>query len=193
MKKLQITQKETVDKMVQTLLDRANAKGITLPPVNDVNELDDIFNDGGEARCEHFADIAWDYALQFGKFESDKFDAAQWSCIENAITKLNKSLPPVTLYIGYIASGYVYGMSDDENAGELGYWALWNTDISTMEFALVEITINNLTPYKQQVIDNLLKHGTSEQVYSDGYIAASWASELSKRFRYIHKGSQFYW
>lgn len=50
-----------------------------------VNNLDELFNDGGDVRCEHFTDLAMEYAFQFGELESDPFMKAQWKAIELAM------------------------------------------------------------------------------------------------------------
>jgi hypothetical protein len=96
MSKLHTTQKEAVNDMVNELNYYAEQSGIDLTNKipDDVNDLDNIFNDGGMARCEHFSDIGWTYALQFGVIEDygvdGGFEDRLWSCIDLAIKKLQK-------------------------------------------------------------------------------------------------------
>jgi len=88
--------KDTVSDMVSALEDYAEALGVSLPNAipDDVNELDELFQDGGEGRCEHFTDLTWEYASQFGTMEDydnpDGFQAHVWKCITPAIKKLQK-------------------------------------------------------------------------------------------------------
>jgi hypothetical protein len=96
MEKLQIKKQETVDKMVNEIIDYASRKDIELwdnIPF-DVNDFDILFNDGGEARCEHFTDLAWDYAFQFGVIDDydnkNGFEAHRWRCVESAMKILQK-------------------------------------------------------------------------------------------------------
>ena len=90
-----ITKSTVVNRMVAEILSLAienhkDLRGITITNFNSF--LDDLFEDGGEARCERFCDLAWPYSLQFGKLESTEFEAAQWSCIEAAIEELRRRL-----------------------------------------------------------------------------------------------------
>lgn len=83
----------TVMKMADSLMDAAirqevSLKGITKGNFNTF--LDDLFKDGGEVRCEKFADLAFDYSLQFGELETTLFDRAQWECIVDAIEEVRK-------------------------------------------------------------------------------------------------------
>ena len=62
-----------------------------------LNSLDDVLLDGGIFRCEGFIDIAIPYALNFGRIESEKFEEAQWECIEEAYRELKiESVKSVT-------------------------------------------------------------------------------------------------
>ena len=95
MRKLEIYKQEAVSKMVESLLYQAeyhekSLKGMTIKNFNSF--LDDLFNDGGEIRCEKFTDLAMEYALQFGEIESTPFNNKQWSCIESAIETIEKKL-----------------------------------------------------------------------------------------------------
>lgn len=95
MKRLDITKKETVERMVKSLLYQAehhekSLEGLTARNMNEF--LDDLFNDGGEIRCEKFTDLAMEYSLQFGELESIPFYDKQWSCIESAIEIINKRI-----------------------------------------------------------------------------------------------------
>jgi hypothetical protein len=87
-KKLEINMFDTIQEMVESLeyqAEKSNVslKGLTIDNFNSF--LDDLFNDGGFIRCEKFGDLAMEYALQFGEFESDRFTNKQWDCIEKAI------------------------------------------------------------------------------------------------------------
>jgi hypothetical protein len=85
---LEYTMERAVGKMVESLLDAAKSNGKSLKGLTYENFntfLDDLFNDGGEIRCEQFTDLAIDYALQFGELESDSFNVAQHKCIKKAI------------------------------------------------------------------------------------------------------------
>lgn len=93
MKKLDITKKEVVKSMVESLTYQAeyhnkSLEGLTIENFNIF--LDDLFNDGGEIRCEKFGDLAMEYALQFGELESTPFTNKQWDCIEAAIKIINR-------------------------------------------------------------------------------------------------------
>lgn len=84
---------EVAEKMVGVLLDHARQCDVDLEGVNRHNfniELDDRFGDGGEARCEHFADIGWEYAGQFGVIGSDAFEDAQSEVLSEALVLLEK-------------------------------------------------------------------------------------------------------
>lgn len=96
MKKLHTTKKDAVRDMIAGLEEYAKKRGVSLEGQipDDVNRLDDVFNDGGVGRCEHFTDLALEYAIQFGTLE-DYGDmhgamAHQWTCIEMALRKLQE-------------------------------------------------------------------------------------------------------
>jgi hypothetical protein len=83
-----MTRELTAMKMARSLAFQAkmhdvSLNGLTIDNFNSF--LDDLFNDGGEIRCEKFIDLADSYALKFGKLESKEFDNAKWPCIEDAI------------------------------------------------------------------------------------------------------------
>ena len=88
---LDVVLQDVVDEMVESLREAAEREGVDVEDIRDlfsrrdVNGLDDLFNDGGEVRCEHFADLAWDYAGDFGDMDSSEFSDAQGSAIEEAM------------------------------------------------------------------------------------------------------------
>jgi hypothetical protein len=91
-----IYQSNTIAEMIEGLESWAQEKEIDLTnkiPDN-VNNLDELFQDGGEARCEHFTDLAWGYALQFGEIDDYKndngFESHRNICIDKAMKKLQK-------------------------------------------------------------------------------------------------------
>lgn len=89
---MEITLQETVDKMIESLEERAEHFEVHLNGINSKNFntfLDDLFEDGGEVRCEYFTDLTFDYALQFGEFESNGFESARWQAIEMALNVLS--------------------------------------------------------------------------------------------------------
>jgi hypothetical protein len=95
--RLNITKKETIQIMLNAIVEEAERQNVNLSELDFdkenyqiVDALDDLFGDGGEARCEHFCDLAWKYALQFGEFADDKFEEKIWECIESAIDILKK-------------------------------------------------------------------------------------------------------
>jgi len=95
--KLSIQKVNTVRKMIMGIEEYAERKGISLENSipDDVNKFDDLFNDGGEGRCEGFCDFGYEYALQFGTFDDyekgdNGFEGKLWSCINSAMGKLQK-------------------------------------------------------------------------------------------------------
>jgi hypothetical protein len=93
MKKLDVTKEEAVKRMVDSLLYQAeyhnkSLEGLTIENMNYF--LDDLFEDGGEIRCEKFTDLAMEYALQFGELESSPFNNKQWDCIKSAIKIISR-------------------------------------------------------------------------------------------------------
>jgi len=91
-----ITLYETAMYMADRLIDKARLENVDLqgikPDISFNGFLDDAFQDGGEVRCEHFADLAWTYAGQFGPLESEGFEQARWDCIIAAIREVNRRL-----------------------------------------------------------------------------------------------------
>ncbi|MDA1675399.1 hypothetical protein [Bacillus cereus group sp. TH152-1LC] len=90
----------TINRMVLSLERQAqnhnvSLKGITLKNFN--NFLNDLFNDGGEIRCVKFVDLSWNYASDFGRFGSDKFEDAIWRAVEGAVRKLENKYSFLTL------------------------------------------------------------------------------------------------
>ena len=93
-----IEQQTVVLKMVESLLEAARREDVDMNALAKINTtnfnvlLDDLFNDGGETRCERFCDLGWEYSLQFGHLESAGCEAAQWSCVEAAINEIWRRL-----------------------------------------------------------------------------------------------------
>ena len=97
MEKLTTYKAYTVRKMIKGNEEDAERKGDSLENSipDDVNKFDDLFNDGGEGRCEEFCDFGYEYALQFGTFDDyekgdNGFEGKLWSCINSAMAKLQK-------------------------------------------------------------------------------------------------------
>lgn len=83
-----ITANETVQDMIKSLKEKAKERGVSLIGMDEKNFntfLDELFLDGGEARCIDFIDHADEYALQFGEMESPKFEEARWRVIARAL------------------------------------------------------------------------------------------------------------
>lgn len=83
---------EVVDRMVKALKVEAKRAGVAESAVRealqeDINYLDDVFNDGGVARCEHFVDLGMDFASKYGSINSSLFDDVLWDLIEEAIDR----------------------------------------------------------------------------------------------------------
>ena len=55
-----------------------------------LNSIDDLLLDGGEFRCERFADLTHEFAFNFGEMESEEFEDIKWKCIELAYNVLKK-------------------------------------------------------------------------------------------------------
>ncbi len=88
-----MTKEQAAEKMVEALRAEAARQEVDLSTVTAKNfnsELDKLFGDGGQARCEHFADHGWEYSLQFGKFGSNRFQNAQAEAVEAALELLVK-------------------------------------------------------------------------------------------------------
>lgn len=87
---------DTAEKMADSLINWADEdqkqalKALTVDNFNDL--LDEIFQDGGETRCERFCDLGWEYSCQFGKLESPAQEAAHWKVIQLAIEIVVKDL-----------------------------------------------------------------------------------------------------
>lgn len=79
----------TARKMADSLIGKAKERGVDLRGLtaNNFNWfLDDLFEDGGEVRCEYFTDLAMPYAIKNGgPIESTEFDEIRWPIIERAI------------------------------------------------------------------------------------------------------------
>jgi len=97
MSKLNITKHETVQNMVDSLIEKAEEIGVDLSELDysgsygkTVNSIDDLMDQTGEIRCENFCDLAWEYAGQFGEFAGDKFEGKRWECTEAAVKELKR-------------------------------------------------------------------------------------------------------
>lgn len=66
---------QAANEAAASLLYYARKHGVQLEDFvpEDINNLDDAFEDGGEIRCVHFVDILAEYAIQFGALESEAF------------------------------------------------------------------------------------------------------------------------
>lgn len=90
-KDMTITLYGTACCMIESLKSAAESCEISYDDIREVfkkgevDKLDDLFNDGGEVRCEEFTDLSWDYAFQFGVLESDEFEKARWEAIDEAM------------------------------------------------------------------------------------------------------------
>lgn len=88
---LEITLEDTVDNMIESIKEQAENFDIPKDDIaelfqnKNVDGLDKLFEDGGEVRCEYFTDLAIEYALQFGEFDSAEFHEARWEAIEKAM------------------------------------------------------------------------------------------------------------
>jgi hypothetical protein len=85
----------TAERMVDSLIEAAEQAGVDLSGITEQNfnaELDSRFNDGGEARCERFTDLAWEYSAQHGPLDSAEWDRAQWDAIKAALALLPTKL-----------------------------------------------------------------------------------------------------
>lgn len=83
---------EVVDRMVTVLKAEAKRAGVDEGDVRkalneDINHLDEVFNDGGVARVEHFVDLGMDFASEYGSIDSSLFDDVLWDLIEEAIDR----------------------------------------------------------------------------------------------------------
>lgn len=83
--------KKVAEKMCDSLIGHAKANGVSLDGINDfptLHELDDRFHDGGEARCEQFTDIGWEFASEYGTFKEVPDDEWEWAQSEVTETAL---------------------------------------------------------------------------------------------------------
>lgn len=81
-----------VDRMVIALNAEAKRAGVDEGDVRkalkeDINYLDDVFDDVGVARVEHFVDLGMDFASEYGSIDSSLFDDVLWDLIEEAIDR----------------------------------------------------------------------------------------------------------
>lgn len=67
----------TYELMANHLIAYANQQGVNIAEVKDPRDLDDLFQDGGCARLDHFGDLADTRALLAGQRGSLAFDAAK--------------------------------------------------------------------------------------------------------------------
>lgn len=87
----------TIKEMVESLKEAADNEDLDLTGINEKNWqwfLDDLFNDGGEARCEMFVDLADEPALSDLEyaFESDDHLNFRYDCAVEAIKIIIKEL-----------------------------------------------------------------------------------------------------
>ena len=76
------------NKMADSLIEQAIIHNVDLSKlsIDNFNDyLDDVFNDGGEIRCESFTDLASEYSLNYASFDSVQHHNLNWKCIEEAI------------------------------------------------------------------------------------------------------------
>lgn len=93
--KLVTTLDQIAERMADSILDYARHNNVSLNGVTVENFnsfFDDAFDDGGEARCESFCDLGWEYAQQFGKFEDENWSKAQWRAVKAGLKALIKKL-----------------------------------------------------------------------------------------------------
>ncbi len=85
---------DVAEKMCKSLIEHALVKGVDLDGIdwNTLNHLDGRFGDGGEARCERFTDLGWEFASEYGTFEEGPDDEWEWAQ-EEVITKALELLP----------------------------------------------------------------------------------------------------
>lgn len=81
-----------VDTMVENLRAEAKRVGVSEDDVRealhpDINDLDEVFGDGGVARVEHFVDWGIAFSLKYGEIDSSLFDNVLWDLIEEAIAR----------------------------------------------------------------------------------------------------------
>ena len=87
---------ETVKSMVNSLESEFKKRNILLSDLDFdsasdmLNSIDDLLLDGGEFRCERFADLTHNFAFNFGEMESEEFEDVKWKCIELAYNVLKK-------------------------------------------------------------------------------------------------------
>ena len=85
---------DTVRKVVKSIREHAKINGVSLLGMTADNfnfYLDDLFADGGEARCVYFVDLVDEYALQFGDFETVEYENAQWRVLDRALAIFEKA------------------------------------------------------------------------------------------------------
>jgi hypothetical protein len=88
-----MTKERAVNHMVESLTQAAKDQGVSLEGLTYENFnlfLDRAFKDGGETRCDRFADLAWPYAIMGTTFASNHFEEKQHECIKEAITRINQ-------------------------------------------------------------------------------------------------------
>lgn len=88
-----IKQKDVINDMVKSLMFHAKYYDKSLDGITEENYsdfLDDLFDDGGEIRCEYFTDLAIEYSLQFGELESMIAMGMRNECVKRAVKQINK-------------------------------------------------------------------------------------------------------
>lgn len=98
MSKLDITVKETSERMVKSLIEVSKTEGYDLNLLDCssssslLSSIDDNWDSSGQVRCENFCDEAWEYSAQFGNLGDNDFENAQHRCIDCAIKLLKKEI-----------------------------------------------------------------------------------------------------
>lgn len=94
---MKITLQETVNTMIQDLKEYADFKGVNHNEIrklfktlntDGLNALDDLFQDNGEGRVNHFSIHSFDYARQFNDdVTSDEYDERRWEVEVKAMSE----------------------------------------------------------------------------------------------------------
>ena len=94
---MKLTKKDTIKKMINSLKDYAERKSINLEDIrrlfksldtDELNSLDDLFNDNGEGRVDYFSVYSMDYARQFTEdVTSDLYDEKRWEVEQEAMRR----------------------------------------------------------------------------------------------------------
>lgn len=80
----------------------------------------------------------------------------------------------VDMFAAFFRDGYLYGATDDPRGAHSKYWLSLNLDGEHYQ-------IHKLAKVPVELAEQLLKQGTSEQVFDDGYDAASKAIKYANK------------